>query len=178
MLPLDDRFAPRFAENGRRFHGKRTRFVLHAGMGHLPNDVAPDVRSRNYTISAHARIDAAPAQGVLVAHGDATGGYSLYLDARGHLVHDMNVGGVHHLLRSDAPIERGHHELGIRMELGPWVRMMLPVMGMAVFPSTRKTTLLVGAPLLCCTRPGIGTAPTTKGTPLLHAGIITEGAGK
>ena len=29
------------------------------------------------------------------------------------------------------------------MELGPWVRMMLPVMGMAVFPSTRKATLLV-----------------------------------
>ena len=29
------------------------------------------------------------------------------------------------------------------MELGPWVRMMLPVMGIAVFPSTRKATLFV-----------------------------------
>ena len=38
VLPMDDRFAPRFAENGRRVHGPRTRFVLHAGMGHLPND--------------------------------------------------------------------------------------------------------------------------------------------
>ncbi len=143
VLPLDDRFAPRFAENGRRFHGNRTRFVLHAGMGHLPNDVAPDVRSRNYTITAHVRVDAVLAQGVLVAHGDATGGYSLYLDALGHLVHDMNVGGVHHPLRSDAPIAPGHHELGLRMELGPWVRMVLPVMGMTVFPSARKATLLV-----------------------------------
>ena len=80
---------------------------------------------------------------MLVAHGDATGGYSLYLDAQGHLVHDMNVGGLHHLLRSDAPIARGHHVLGLHMELGPWIRMMLPVMGMAVFPSTRKATLLI-----------------------------------
>ena len=158
VLPLDDRFAQRFAENGRRFHGERTRFVLHAGMGHLPNEVAPDVRSRNYRIEAHVRLDPAPAgggassadgpggsaaRGVLVAHGDATSGYSLYIDADGHLVHDMNVGGQHHVMRSPAPMTPGHHVLGMRMALGPWVRMVIPVMGMAVFPSKRVATLLV-----------------------------------
>ena len=146
VLPMDDRFGPRFAENGRRFHGRRTHFAMHAGMGHLPNDVAPDVRSRSYTIEAHVRVDRDQAQGVLVAHGDATSGYSLYMQA-GQLVHDMNIGGVHHLLRSDRPVPRGHHVLGLRMELGPWVRMVLPVMGQVVLPSTRTATLLLdGAP--------------------------------
>ena len=49
-------------------------FVFHAGMGHLPTDVAPDVRSRTYMIEATSRSE--PAQGVLIAHGDATCGYA------------------------------------------------------------------------------------------------------
>ncbi|MHC2725515.1 arylsulfatase A-like enzyme [Bradyrhizobium diazoefficiens] len=44
VLPLDDRFGPRFAENAARFHGARHHFVFHHGMGHVPTDVAPDVR--------------------------------------------------------------------------------------------------------------------------------------
>ncbi len=146
VLPMDDRFGQRFAENGRRFHGRRTRFVMHAGMGHLPNDVAPDVRSRSYRIEAHVRIDSEQVGGVLVAHGDATSGYSLYVQD-GRLVHDMNIGGVHHILRSQGPLPMGDHVLGLRMELGPWIRMLLPVMGQVVLPSTRSATLLVdGAP--------------------------------
>lgn len=142
VLPMDDRFAPRFAENGRRVHGPRTRFVLHAGMGHLPNDVAPDVRSRDYLIEAHVRIDADTASGVLVAHGDATCGYSLYLKD-GRLVHDMNVGGRHHLITSDRPFTAGHHVFGLRMQLGPWVKVQVPVMGLSLMPSTRTATLLM-----------------------------------
>ena len=59
VLPLDDRFGPRFAENAARFHGARNKFVFHAGMGHVPTDVAPDVRSRSYTIEADVEIGAA-----------------------------------------------------------------------------------------------------------------------
>jgi arylsulfatase len=46
-LPLVDRFGPRFAENASRFHGARTHYVMHAGMGHVPTEVAPDVQSRS-----------------------------------------------------------------------------------------------------------------------------------
>ncbi len=146
VLPMDDRFGPRFAENSRRFHGRRTRFVMHAGMGHLPNDVAPDVRSRSYTVEAHVRVDREQAQGVLVAHGDATSGYCLYMQAC-QLVHDINIGGVHHLPQSDRPVTWGHHTLGLRIELGPWVRMLLPVTGQVVLTSTRTATrLLDGEP--------------------------------
>lgn len=115
VLPLDDRFGPRFAENAARFHGARTRFVFHAGMGHVPTDVAPDVRSRDYLIEAHVEIDAAGASGVLIAHGDATSGYSLYVKD-GHLVHDLNIGGRHEIISSDRPVPAGSHRLGLRVE--------------------------------------------------------------
>jgi arylsulfatase len=115
VLPLDDRFGPRFAENAARFHGPRHRFVFHAGMGHVPTDVAPDVRSRSYTIEAHVEIGEAGADGVLIAHGDATSGYSLYVKD-GHLVHDLNIGGGHEIVVSDRPVPRGTCRLGVRVE--------------------------------------------------------------
>ncbi|MDW3216783.1 MAG: sulfatase-like hydrolase/transferase [Ilumatobacteraceae bacterium] len=115
VLPLDDRFGERFAENAARVHGERTHYEFWAGMGHLASDVAPDVRSRSYRIVAEVEIPDGGAEGVLVAHGDATSGYSLHL-AGGHLVHDLNVGGTHHVVRSDQPVAPGRHELGFRME--------------------------------------------------------------
>jgi arylsulfatase len=114
VLPLDDRFAPRFADNAKRFHGPRNKFVFHAGMGHVPTDVAPDVRSRTYTIEADARIDGPTTEGVLIAHGDMTCGYSLYIKDN-RLAYDMNVGGVHHLVVSDRPVPAGNRRLGLRM---------------------------------------------------------------
>ena len=115
VLPLDDRFGPRFAENAARFHGARNNFVFHAGMGHVPTDVAPDVRSRSYTIEAHVEIDDAGAEGVLVAHGDATSGYSLYVKD-GLLVHDLNIGGGHEIVSSDRRVPPGAHRLGVHVE--------------------------------------------------------------
>jgi arylsulfatase len=115
VLPLDDRFGPRFAENAARFHGARRNFVFHSGMGHVPTDVAPDVRSRSYTIEAHVELDDPNAEGVLIAHGDATSGYSLYIKNR-RLVHDLNIGGHHHIVTSDREITSGTHRLGVHVE--------------------------------------------------------------
>ncbi|HTR85409.1 MAG TPA: arylsulfatase [Reyranella sp.] len=114
VLPLDDRFAPRFADNAKRFHGPRNRFVFHAGMGHVPTDVAPDVRSRTYTIEADVRIEGATTEGVLIAHGDMTCGYSLYIKDN-RLTYDMNIGGEHTIAVSGRPVPAGNHLLGLRM---------------------------------------------------------------
>ena len=113
MLPLDDRFRERFVPNASRFHGLRKHYVFHADMGHLPTDVAPDIRSRSYLIEADVQV-AVASEGVLIAHGDATTGYSLYLQA-GHLVHDMNVGGEHVMVRSAAPVPPGNRRLAVRV---------------------------------------------------------------
>ena len=94
-------------------------------MGHVPTDVAPDVRSRSYTIEAHVEIGDAGAEGVLIAHGDATSGYSLYVKD-GHLVHDLNIGGGHEIVtfRSQgadrrAPARRARRAPGARNRRPP-----------------------------------------------------------
>jgi arylsulfatase len=115
VLPLDDRFGPRFAENAARFHGARRRFVFHPGMGHLPTDVAPDVRARSYRIEAETH-PVGEAQGVLIAHGDATSGYSLYVQDR-RLRFTVNVGGQKTTAVSE-PLPPNARRLGVRSRLG------------------------------------------------------------
>ena len=115
VLPLDDRFGPRFAENAARRLGARRVFTFHRGMGHIPTDVAPDLRARSYRIEAHVRI-AEGDEGVLIAHGDATCGYSLFL-RDGHLHYDVNVG-THQIVRSDAPVAPGEHILAVEVTHG------------------------------------------------------------
>jgi arylsulfatase len=122
VLPLDDRFGPRFAENAARFNGPRKAFVFHAGMGRLPTDVAPDVRSRAFVIEAHATL-AAGDEGVLIAHGDATCGYSLFV-RDGRLVYDMNVGGAHATTTSDRAVPGGRHRLGVAVHSEPGRRVI------------------------------------------------------
>jgi arylsulfatase A-like enzyme len=142
VLPLDDRFAARFAENAARFQGARNHFVFHAGMGHVPTDVAPDVRSRSYTIEADVEIDGAGAEGVLIAHGDATSGYSLYIKD-GRLVHDLNIGGGHEIVRSDREVPSGAHRFGVHVER--LVRETPPAKG-ARTGATAYTLLIDGEP--------------------------------
>lgn len=115
VLPLDDRFGERFAENAARFHGDRRRFVFTAGMGHLPSDVAPDLRSRSYTLTARIEAFVPGVQGILIAHGDATCGYSLFV-RDDHLVHDLNIGGTHQLITSTSQIPSGATELAFCMQ--------------------------------------------------------------
>ena len=128
VLPLDDRFGPRFAENALRFHGPRKRFVFHAGMGHLPTDMAPDVRSRSYRIEADVTVPAGGAEGVLIAHGDATCGYTLFL-RDGRLHHVLNVGGKQIPVVSEAKVEPGPRKLGVICRQGEKRRFILTIDG-------------------------------------------------
>jgi arylsulfatase len=113
VLPLDDRFGPRFAENAQRHQGQRHRFVFHKGMGHLPGDCAPDVRSRSYFIEADVTL-AEGDEGVLIAHGDATSGYSLFV-RDGRLHHTLNIGGVRTTITSDRQVPPGRRKLGVQV---------------------------------------------------------------
>jgi hypothetical protein len=122
VLPLDDRFGPRFAENAARFHGPRKHFTFHAGMGHLPTDVAPDVRSRAFDIEAHVKIEAGD-DGVLIAHGDATCGYSLFV-RDGRLSYVMNVGGRLAVTTSEHKVAAGHRRLGVAVRHEPGKRLI------------------------------------------------------
>ena len=52
---------------------------------------------------------------MLIAHGDATSGYSLYIKD-GMLVHDLNIGGGHEIVTSDRKVPSGAHRLGVHVE--------------------------------------------------------------
>lgn len=165
VLPLDDRFGPRFAENAARYHGPRRRFVFHRGMGHLPTDVAPDVRSRSYRLEADVVFQPGD-EGVLIAHGDATSGYSLYVEA-GHLVHDLNVGGHHVVARSTDPIPAGAKRLGVRVRRGPGIDLDLS--GIAHAPA--KSVRMPGPATITLTIDGMAVAEAK--TPLAFATLIS-----
>ena len=151
VLPLDDRFRERFAENAANFHGSRTRYVLHAGMGHVPTEVAPDLRSRNYLIEALVDLIGGD-RGVLIAHGDATSGYSLYVQD-GRLVHDMNVGSEHVIVRSEVVVpEAGAHRLGVRMRRLTHIENPTPQSG----PGTSEITLLIDETPVGCIETKLG----------------------
>ena len=83
------------------------------------------------------------AQGGRLAHGEATSFYSLYLQD-GHLLHDLNIGGMHQVVRSKGLVPTGRHRLGFRMELGPiTLTPPRPHIGRVVVPSSRHGTLLI-----------------------------------
>jgi len=137
VLPLDDRFAERFAENAQRHTGDRRTYTFWAGMGHLPSDVAPDLRSRSYSITAEVEMPVEGAEGVLIAHGDATCGYSLFV-RDGHLVHDLSIGGHHQLVTSGRPVPVGQPcTLGFVMQRSA---------GEGPFPHGTGTLLINGEP--------------------------------
>ena len=127
MLPLDDRFGPRFAENALRHQGARKQFVFHKGMGHVPSDCAPDVRSRSYFIEADVTLGEGD-EGVLIAHGDATSGYSLFV-RDGRLHHTLNVGGLRTTVSSDVAVAPGRRRLGVQCVQGDGRRFILSIDG-------------------------------------------------
>jgi len=55
---------------------------------------------------------------VLIAHGDATCGYTLFV-RDGRLVYDMNVGGRHAVTTSDRAIPSGHRRLSVAVRSEP-----------------------------------------------------------
>jgi len=67
----------------------RKEFTYYPGIGRIPDSVAPNVRNHSFTIDATVDIPDKGAEGVLVAHGNRFGGYSLYV-LKGKLVFTYN----------------------------------------------------------------------------------------
>jgi arylsulfatase len=78
VLPLNNE-PVRFAD--RRW--RRERYELYAGIGPLPEAIAPNLRNRGFTIAAALTVPAdGPVDGVIVAQGSHSGGYALYVKGR------------------------------------------------------------------------------------------------
>ena len=97
VLPLDDRFGPRFAENAARLHRPRT---VHFPRRHWPCSDRCRARraSRSYLIEAHVEIGGGRQRRADRARR-RTSGYSLYVHD-GRLMYDLNIGGEHQIATS------------------------------------------------------------------------------
>jgi arylsulfatase A-like enzyme len=82
VLPLDWRAAERLNAElmGRpSLTGDRTVFTYYPGQLGLPNDAAPRILNKSWTLTADVEVPDAGAEGMIVTHGGLVGGYGLYL---------------------------------------------------------------------------------------------------
>jgi arylsulfatase len=86
---------------------RRQRYEYHAGIGVLPSAVAPNLRNRGFRITADLDVPTGGADGVIVSHGGAAGGYALYLqDGRVHWTYNW-LGAEHTTVSSDELLPTG-----------------------------------------------------------------------
>ena len=82
VLPLDWRGVERLNSEamGRpSLAGDGTTFTYFPGQVALPNDAAPRILNRSWTLTADIEVPEAGAEGMIVTHGGLVGGYGLYL---------------------------------------------------------------------------------------------------
>jgi len=78
VLPLNNQ-PGRFADRRHR----RNRHELHAGIGSLPEAIAPNLRGRRFFIAAELDVPATgDVEGAIVAHGSHSGGFVMFLRCR------------------------------------------------------------------------------------------------
>jgi hypothetical protein len=81
-LPLDWRAVERLnAEAMGRpdLAGNRKSFAFYPGQLALPNDAAPRILNKSWTLTADVEIPESGAEGMIVTHGGLVGGYGLYV---------------------------------------------------------------------------------------------------
>ncbi|NLT31167.1 MAG: sulfatase-like hydrolase/transferase [Propionibacterium sp.] len=118
VFPLDDRLNERFVPSLANRHtllGERTDVTFTPNIGALPEDVAPNVKNRTFTLTVDFEADES-ANGVLVAQGGRFGGWSLYL-MDGCLRYAYNYVDMEHwVVASEQRIGPGHHEAVLQFD--------------------------------------------------------------
>ena len=116
VLPLDDRFAeranPELAGRPQLITG--TRQILFGGMGRLSESSIVNFKNKSHAITAEVVVPESGAEGVIVAQGGMTGGWSLYTKA-GKPKYCYNFYGVdRYTIEGTMAIPPGTHQ--VRME--------------------------------------------------------------
>jgi len=116
VLPIDSRGVARLIEERPQLARPRDLYVYYPGTSSVANKIAARVLNRPHSITATVEL-ANGAEGVLVAQGGNSGGYSLYVkDHKLHYAYNF-LGIQQYHLASDATIGEGRHEL--RFEFAP-----------------------------------------------------------
>lgn len=114
VLPLADVPLLERAFRFRRTAGDdRREWRLEPGTTPILVGAAPVTAGRSYTIETTLRRDHSDQQGVLVAHGDAYSGYSLYIQDN-RLVYELHVGHTRYRVVSQEELPTGEITVGYR----------------------------------------------------------------
>ena len=116
VLPLDDRtferFNPDLAGRPQLIQGNTQ--ILFGGMGRLTENSVVSTKNKSYAITADVDVPKSGAEGVIVAQGGNTNGWSLYAKG-GKLKYCYNFFGINlTFVESTQPIPAGNHQ--VRME--------------------------------------------------------------
>jgi arylsulfatase len=115
VMPIDSRGTARLAAERPQVTRDRSLYVYYPGTSVVSNKIAPRVLNRPHSISALVDIQNG-AEGVLVAQGSSSGGYTLYVkDHRLHYAYNF-LGVQHFHVESDTTIGDGRHELRVEFE--------------------------------------------------------------
>jgi arylsulfatase len=112
VFPLDDRFVERGVVPDRpSFTKGRTSFVYSPGTVRIPEGNAPPIYQRSHTITAKIEVPSAGANGVIIATGGSSGGYTLYL-AGGRPVYEYNFFGQQRFkVEGETALSAGPHTI-------------------------------------------------------------------
>ena len=102
-LPLDDR---PFRKGYQGLQEGRTHFTYYPGMAHLPSTAAPPLTMSSYSITIPIFRLSHEEEGVLIAHGNHSSGYTLYIKDH-YLMYEYNSVGKVYKLRSSIEVPIG-----------------------------------------------------------------------
>ncbi len=115
-LPLDDRFAeranPEIAGRPQLVQGSRQ--LLFSGMGRLTENSVLNIKNKSHAVTAEIVVPDGGADGVIVAQGGVTGGWSMYVK-EGKSTYTYNFFGLErYYVRGEQSLPAGTHQ--VRME--------------------------------------------------------------
>jgi Sulfatase len=117
VLPLDWRAVERLNAElmGRpSLSGKRTTFTYYPGQVALPNDAAPRILNKSWTLTVNIDVPGSGAEGMIATHGGLVGGYGLYVrDGKPTFVYNF-LALDRFTIRSDKPLPTGKVEIKVQ----------------------------------------------------------------
>ncbi|MFJ5714061.1 sulfatase-like hydrolase/transferase [Neobacillus sp. NPDC093127] len=104
VLPLDDN---PFRKGYEGLQEGRTIFIFYPGMAHLPSTAAPKVTLSSYSITVPIFRSNRKEEGVLIAHGNHSSGYTFYIKDN-YLFYEYNYVGTVYKIQSNVEVPVGY----------------------------------------------------------------------
>jgi arylsulfatase len=104
VLPLDDKLIRKGYDG---LQEGRTTFVFYPGMAHLPTSAAPKINLSSYSITIPIFRSSRSTEGVLLAHGNHSSGYTLYIK-NNFLFYEYNYVGTVYKMKSSFKVPDGY----------------------------------------------------------------------